>query len=70
MYPPYQNTGTPVGLNTLKAGDKYRCNGYASENTIMAVMDTYLKIKRQDGWIINLNLENPMYKQIVYIDKK
>lgn len=70
MYPEYQNTGTPVGLNTLKAGDKYRYNGYASENTILAVMEMHIKVKRQDGWIINLPIDNPMYKQIVYIDKK
>jgi len=68
MYPPYQNTGTPVRLDTLKPGAKYRCNGFPSQNTIMAEMDTYLKIQRQDGWIINLSKENPLYKQIVYID--
>lgn len=70
MYPPYQNTGTPVGLDTLKPGAKYRCNGYPNENTILDVMETYLKVRRSDGWIINLAFTNPLYKQIVYIDKK
>jgi len=70
MYPPYQNTGTPVGLDTLKPGAKYRCEGHSNENTILDVMGNYLKIKRQDRWIINLSFTNPMYKQVVYIDKE
>lgn len=63
MYPPYQNTGTPVPIGTLKPGDKFRHDGNPKQYTIFS-LDPF-QVKRADGWIVRPdNLD-----KIVYVDK-
>lgn len=61
MYPPYQNTGTPVEIGILKLGQKFKHDGYPGEYMVLRLDP--MKVKRPDGWITRVN----DLKKIVYI---
>ena len=61
VWPPYQNTGTPVTIGSLKLGQTFKHDGYPGVYTVIS-HDPF-RVKRPDGWITRVNDLN----KIVYI---